>query len=97
MFTVTAKSCQNPSITYERDDVASILGATRMANALYKGFRSVEVMDNETGEICLTKYASDSFYAHTLDWASAIDHAEDEFYYESHLDEREDDPIQIIP
>lgn len=96
MFKVTANSCQNPNITYERDDVATALGAKRMAKALFKGFRNVEVMDKETGEICLTVYEGDEMFKPSLDWASAIDHAEDEFYFESHPDEREDDPITIM-
>ena len=96
MFIVTANSCQNPAITYERNDVQTILGAIRMANALHKGFRSVEVTDCDTGETCLTKYASDDFYVANLDWSSAIDHAENEFYYETHEDERPSDPIEMI-
>lgn len=96
MFIVTANSCQNPAITYERSDIVTMLRAKRMANALFRGFRSVEVTDGETGEVCLSIYAGDEMFDATLDWASAIDLAEDEFYYETHEDERPSDPIEMI-
>ena len=59
-YTVSADNCNSPRITYEVKGLAE-KSALFLANHLAEGFRKVDVICDQTGEIMFSMYYNDSF------------------------------------
>lgn len=70
MFTITAKSCEQPNITVEITapwaQMREYIGILRLA------FRDVTVVDNETGEVMFNHYESADIFEQATSYAEAI-------------------------
>lgn len=77
IYTLTANSCEPVSINCGWRELKSN-EAISLASILTKAFRQVEIIDNETGEVCLTKYYSSEFFFPTTTYGKAIQAAETE-------------------
>ena len=60
-YKVTADTCNNPRITYERSGLTAH-GAKFLVNNLSQGFRQIEVYCEQTGEIVFNRYVNGEFY-----------------------------------
>lgn len=70
MYTITAKSCEQPNITVEITapwtQMREYIGILRLA------FRDVTVVDNETGEVMLNHYESAEIFEQAVSYAEAL-------------------------
>ena len=64
-YTVSADNCNSPKITYEVKGLAE-KSALFLANHLLEGFRKVDVICEQTGEIVFNIYYNDDFRKPTL-------------------------------
>ncbi len=75
-YSISADSCQSrPRVEYHRDDL-TFDEALRLADSLHYGFRKVEIICNDTGEVCYTKYFAEEFFNQTLSYHESIGLAE---------------------
>ena len=61
MYTINAKTCSHP-ITEFSMRVENPEHAFKIANILVEGFHSVDMIDNETGEVMFSIYGSDTLF-----------------------------------
>ena len=59
-YTLTARNGESPSITFEVS--APFHWAMGMVKIAEKAFRDIQVINNETGEVMLTKYQSSEVF-----------------------------------
>lgn len=59
-YSVSADNCNSPRITYEVKGLAE-KSALFLANHLAEGFRKVDVICEQTGEVMFSMYYNDSF------------------------------------
>lgn len=64
-YSVSADNCNSPSITYGVKNL-SAKSALFLANHLAEGFRKVEVICEQTGELVFSVYYNDDFKSTTL-------------------------------
>ena len=66
MFQVVAKTCNSkPSIEYSRKDLTKAT-AIFVASNLMRGFRQVDIINQDTGEIMLSNYVCEDFFEKEL-------------------------------
>lgn len=65
-YSVSADNCNSPKITYKVQGLAS-KAALFLANHLAEGFRKVEVICEETGELVYDIYYNDTFRKPKMD------------------------------
>lgn len=69
-YKVVAQNCDTPRITVEVE--GNRFTAAEYAFFLRKAFRQVEVFDKETGEVMMSFYVSDEWFAAILSEAECI-------------------------
>ena len=97
-YTVTAKSCENPNITAQYKGLCEDC-AFEVVKILGVAFRSVEVLNEETGEVEFTHYVSDNWFSPSMTYGGALDDVVDVVYscglFEGGEDEGEDEDSQL--
>lgn len=73
-YTVTANSCENPAITVEFKGLCGNCAVEAVAT-LETAFRSVDVTDEETGEVVYTHYVGSDWFVPQREYGKAIDTA----------------------
>jgi hypothetical protein len=62
MYEVVARNCNtNPKIKYSRKDMTKAT-AIFVATNLIRGFRQVDILNQDTGEVMYSFYMSDDFF-----------------------------------
>jgi hypothetical protein len=62
MYEVVARNCKtNPKIKYSRKDMTKAM-AIFVATNLIRGFRQVDILNQDTGEVMYSFYMSDDFF-----------------------------------
>ena len=72
--TITAKSCENPSITFQLSEVPEEK-AKRIYRVLRGAFRDIQIISETTGEILLNEYISDKWHGGHCSYGDCIDDA----------------------
>ena len=66
MYEVVARNCKtNPKIKYSRKNLSKA-SAIFVASNLERGFRQVDILNQETGEVMYSFYMSDEFFGPSL-------------------------------
>ena len=72
MYEVIANNCSTvPSIKYSRKDLSHAM-ALFVASNLARGFRQVDVLNQDTGEVMLSNYVSEEFFKEDITTLDAI-------------------------
>lgn len=72
MYEVVARNCNtNPKIKYSRENLTKAT-AIFVASNLVRGFRQVDILNQETGEVMFARYESDDFFCGEMSPIEAI-------------------------
>ena len=72
MYEVVARNCNtNPKIKYSRKNLTKA-SALFVATNLERGFRQVDILNQDTGEVMLSTYVSDEFFKKEMSEVEAI-------------------------
>lgn len=72
MYEVVARNCNtNPKIKYSRKNLTKA-SALFVATNLERGFRQVDILNQDTGEVMLSTYVSDEFFKKEISEVEAI-------------------------
>ena len=98
-YTVTAKSYENSNIVVQYNGLHEKC-AGEVAKILGEAFRSVEALNEETGEAELTCYVGGDWFTPTMTYSEALDEIEDvitscKLFYADE-DEEEDEEIKDL-
>ena len=98
-YTVTAKSCENPNIVAQYKGLCEKC-AGEVAKILGEAFRSVEVLNEETGEVELTYYVGCGWFTPTMTYGWALDGVEEvvascKLFDEDEDEEEDDEDLQL--
>ena len=77
-YSVNANNCNAPRITYEVKELTA-KSAMFLANHLTEGFRQVEVICEQTGEIIFSMYYNDEIRKPTMDELTCLSIAQSIF------------------
>jgi hypothetical protein len=73
MYEVVARNCKtNPKIKYSRKDMTKAT-AIFVATNLIRGFRQVDILNQDTGEVMYSFYMSDDFFKAELSEYEAME------------------------
>ena len=73
-YTVSAENGSNPKIFYEASNVNRFM-AFGLATILSKAFRSIVILDDETGEVMYSLYLAEDMFSPTASIAEVIEEA----------------------
>ena len=73
-YTVSADNGSNPKIFYEASNVNRFM-ASGLATILVKAFRSIVILDDETGEVMYSLYLAEDMFSPTASIAEVIEDA----------------------
>ena len=73
-YTVSAENGSNPKIFYEASNVNRFM-AFGLATILSKAFRSIVILDDETGEVMYSLYLAEDMFSTTASIAEVIEEA----------------------
>ena len=73
-YTVSAENGSNPKIFYEASNVNRFM-AFGLATILSKAFRSIVILDDETGEVMYSLYLAEDMFSPTASIAEIIEEA----------------------
>lgn len=73
-YTVSAENGSNPKIFYEASSVNRLM-ASGLATILSKAFRSIVILDDETGEVMYSLYLAEDMFSPTASIAEIIEEA----------------------
>lgn len=98
-YTVIAKSYENSNIVVQYSGLHEKC-AGEVAKILGEAFRSVEAINEETGEVELTYYVGNGWFTQNMTYGEALDEVDDvitscKLFYEDE-DEEEDEEIKDL-